>query len=83
MEPIYVLYLMDNGSEELIERSTDPCRIRQIATGRSMTKRLKRPGRSLRVTKDNKEFRLDRLERLCLDQWFEDAETGAQDSERK
>lgn len=74
MPDIFSLYLTENGNEELLRSSEDPRAIRRILAGRSMAKRLRKPGASLRATKNGKSLRLDLLERMCLDKWFEEAE---------
>lgn len=80
MSDTFNLYLTDNGKEELLKSSEDPNSIRRIAVSRNMKKRLRKPGTSLRATKNYKNLRFDVLERICLDQWFEAAETPSDPS---
>jgi len=69
----YTLYLYENNKEQIILSSEDPIRIRNIIIGKSMRKRLRNPNNLLRLTCDGKNYRLDRLERLCLDIWLEES----------
>lgn len=82
MSDTFNLFLTENGKEELVKSSEDPAAIRRIIVGRSMAKRLRKPGTSLRATKNYKNLRFDILERLCLDRWLEDAETQPLCSDR-
>jgi hypothetical protein len=71
---MYNLYLTENGVESLIASDADPHKIRRICAGRSMSRRLSRPGRALRLTAQGKNMPLPALERIVLDLWFEDCE---------
>ena len=71
---MYNLYLTENGVESLIASDADPRKIRRVCTGRSMSRRLSRPGRSLRLTAKGKNMPLPALERIVLDLWFEHCE---------
>lgn len=73
------LYLSENGKEELLRSDEDPRAIRRIIVGRSMARRLRKPGCVLRATKNGKNLRFDVLERLCLDRWFEAAELATEE----
>lgn len=70
----YVLYIIEDGKESIVASDPDPRKIRRIAAGKSMTRRLRKPGRSLRLTNGGKNMPLQALERVALDLWFEDAE---------
>jgi hypothetical protein len=73
--PTYCLYLITpKGEEEIITGEKDPMRIHRIITGRSFSKRASRFGCSIRITKDNKNLRFDKLERICLNIWFQEKE---------
>lgn len=76
-EPVYALYIdcPINGREAIVTGERDPFRIRNIATSRKFTKRLKaRQGRKAIITKDNRELRggATALDRLCYEKWLQD-----------
>lgn len=76
MADIFKFYLIENGQETLIKSSEDPREIRRILAGKSMTKRLKK-GCSARLTKNGRDLQTNRLERLCLELWFMQADEDA------
>jgi hypothetical protein len=69
---MYNLYITEDGVESLVSSDSDPRKIRRIVVGRSMSRRLSRPGRSLRLTLGGKNMTFPNLERVALDLWFED-----------
>ena len=71
---MYNLYITEDGVESLVASDPDPTKIRRIVVGRSMTRRLLKPSRFLRLTCKGKNMPLPALERVCLDLWFEAAE---------
>jgi hypothetical protein len=70
----YSLYLTEDGKESLVASDPDLRKIRRIVVGRSMARRLAKPGRFLRLTNGGKNMPLPALERAALDLWFEDQE---------
>ena len=68
---MYTLYLTESGVETLVASDPDPCKIRRIAVGRSMLRRLRKPDRTLRLTWKGKNLPLPALERLVLNLWLE------------
>ena len=74
MADTFKFYLIENGQETLIKASESPEEIRRILVGKSMTKRLKKQGCSVRLTKNGRDLQASTLERLCLDLWLIQAE---------
>lgn len=70
---VYNLYITEAGVETLVASDPDACKIRRIAVGRSMLRRLSKPDRSLRLTCKGKNMSLAALERLVLNLWLEAA----------
>ena len=70
---MYNLYITESGVETLVASDPDACKIRRIAVGRSMLRRLSKPDRSLRLTCKGKNMPLAALERLVLNLWLEAA----------
>ena len=68
---MYNLYITEAGVETLVASDPDACKIRRIAVGRSMLRRLSKPDRSLRLTHKGKNLPLPALERLVLNLWLE------------
>ena len=78
-DPTFALYLdcPINGREEILTGEKDPFRVRNVATGRGFTKRLRaRHGRKAVITKDNKVLQggAHALDRICYQKWLEDHE---------
>lgn len=74
---VYSLFLLESGKPEecIIESETDLGRVRSIASGRSMTKRLaKGLGRRLEIRRDGKVMSggQNALDALCYEKWLED-----------
>jgi hypothetical protein len=78
---LYNLYITEDGVESIVASDPDPRKIRRIVAGRSMSRRLSRPGRSLRLTLGGKNMTFPTLERVVLDLWFEDCEAATRASQ--
>lgn len=68
---IFKLFLLENNQESLVKESDNPLELHAILSGKKFSKRLKKSGVNIRLTKNGKSMSRETFERLCLDIWLE------------